>query len=453
MTSGSATAIAAAVRTGEATATRTVTEALARIDDDPLNAFTELDGEGAQARARKIDDIVSSGGDPGPLAGVPIALKDLIDHAGHVTTAGSSFYRHSPKESAPVVARLEDAGAVIVGRTGLHEFAFGFSSENAHFGPVLNPWDRSTSPGGSSGGSAAAVGAGWLPLGIGTDTGGSVRVPAALCGAVGLKVTHGAIPLTGVFPLAPSLDTIGPIARTIEDSLLAYRVMAGADTRDPWSRPTEDHGRPMRRVGVPSAWIEAAPLASDVADAFDAALAAIERSGVEVAAIDEPSLVPSSMIDAMAYGEVAPIHRQWWREQPEQYGDEIAERLEIVYSTTLDEHVASRAWRSGLQAALARVFEDVDVIVTPAACVTSKTIGEVTVPTRAGETNYRRALAWFTALVNHMSAPALVVPLATDGAPPPALQMIGPWWSESQLGEFAGRLELAGILGATEPAP
>ena len=139
-----------------------------------VNAFTEIDDEGARSQAAAVDDARSSG----PLAGVPIGLKDLIDQAGHVTTAGSVFYRHQATVSAPVVSRLEEAGAVIVGRTGLHEFAFGFSSENPHFGPVRNPWDTATSTGGSSGGSAAAVAAGITPVAIGTDTGGSVRVPA-----------------------------------------------------------------------------------------------------------------------------------------------------------------------------------------------------------------------------------------------------------------------------------
>ena len=188
-----------------------------------LNTFTSIDPEAALTRALRSR---ASSGTIGALAGVPVGIKDLIDHEGRVTTAGSAFYRHEADRSSPVVSRLEAAGAVVIGRTGLHEFAFGFSSENPHFGPVRNPWDPDTSPGGSSGGSAAAVAAGITPVAIGTDTGGSVRVPAALCGCFGLKVTHGRIPLDGVFPLATTVDTVGPLADSIGalDSLVPGHV-------------------------------------------------------------------------------------------------------------------------------------------------------------------------------------------------------------------------------------
>jgi Asp-tRNA(Asn)/Glu-tRNA(Gln) amidotransferase A subunit family amidase len=212
----SAAHLASSIRSGEASAEETVTEALEAIDASALNAFTLVDREGALTTARHIDERVAAGEDPGPLAGVPFAVKDLFDQKGLVNTAGSSFYRVVPGKTATAVRRLERAGAVAVGRTGLHEFAFGFSSENHWFGPVHNPWNPETSPGGSSGGSAAAVASGLTPVALGTDTGGSVRVPAALCGLVGLKVTHGRIPISGVFPLAPSLDTVGPITTSVE---------------------------------------------------------------------------------------------------------------------------------------------------------------------------------------------------------------------------------------------
>jgi len=230
--------IAAQVRTGRRTAVDVVTEALelaARSQAD-LNAFTLIDHEGAIARASGIDILVSSGRDPGPLAGVPIGLKDLIDQAGLPNTRGGSFPVEPSAHSATVVRRLGTAGAVIIGRTGLHEFAFGFTSENHWFGPVRNPWDLKTSPGGSSGGSGAAVAAGIVPIAIGTDTGGSVRVPAALCGVFGLKVTHGRVSLAGVYPLAPSLDTVGPMAANVADLTAAYLAMAGDDPSDTWSQ-------------------------------------------------------------------------------------------------------------------------------------------------------------------------------------------------------------------------
>ena len=224
------TDLAAAIRRREVTAREATAHYLDRSRrlQPELNAYTEI-ADGALEKADAIDEEIRLGHDPGPLGGVPIAIKDLIDQNGVTTTCGSGFYRHRAERSATVVRRLEDAGAIIIGRTGLHEFAFGFSSENDWFGPVRNPWDTDTSPGGSSGGSAVAVAAGLTAGAIGTDTGGSVRVPAALCGVTGLKVTHGRVPLTGVFPLASSLDTVGPLGRTAEDVEALYEVMAGHD--------------------------------------------------------------------------------------------------------------------------------------------------------------------------------------------------------------------------------
>ena len=248
-------------------ATDRVSEALrlAHESQPSLNAFIDIDDEHALARAGEIDGVIESGTYAGPLAGTPIGLKDLIDHQGRETTCGSAFYRVTADSSATAVRRLEEAGGVIVGRTGLHEFAFGFSSENVHFGAVRNPWDVDTSPGGSSGGSGAAVGAGITPIAIGTDTGGSVRVPAALCGCYGLKVTYGRIPLDGVFPLVASIDTVGPLANSIENIDLAYRAMSGDDAPEPSLRPL--------RIGVPQPWYDDAPMDDRVAAAFDGAVA------------------------------------------------------------------------------------------------------------------------------------------------------------------------------------
>ncbi len=224
----SAVEIGSQVRTARLRARSVVQEAIdaAERSQSELNAFTLIDSDGATARAEAIDALVDQGKDPGPLAGVPVALKDLIDQTGLPNTRGSGFRATTPSHSAAVVRRLGAAGAVIIGRTGLHEFAFGFTSENPWFGPVHNPWNLANSPGGSSGGSAASVASGIVPISIGTDTGGSVRVPAAMCGVFGLKVTHGRVPLTGVYPLVASFDTVGPLARSIEDLAAAYVVMA-----------------------------------------------------------------------------------------------------------------------------------------------------------------------------------------------------------------------------------
>jgi Asp-tRNA(Asn)/Glu-tRNA(Gln) amidotransferase A subunit family amidase len=445
--------IARDVGSGLRSARETVAEALAAAEAlHDLNAFTLLEPEAALARAAAIDESVAAGGDPGPLAGVPVALKDLIDHEGRTTTAGSSFYRGVADRSATVVSRLEAAGAVIVGRTGLHEFAYGFSSENDWWGPVRNPWDPSTSPGGSSGGSAAAVAAAIVPLGIGTDTGGSVRVPAALCGQVGLKVTHGRIPLTGVFPLAASLDTVGPIARSVADVSTAYGVMAGSDPADPWSvgppvtLPEHPASLADLTVGIPTRWVDR-PLHPTIAGAYDSAASALADSGARVVEVDDPRLDPSTM-PAATYAEVGLVHRRWFEEGPERYGAEIRDRLAAALSHTADEVAAAQAWRERLRRAFVAIFRTVDLLMTPTVAVPAKTIGRATVDTGAGPEPYRPALSWFTPLVNQAGVPALSLPVNAAGTPPPSIQLIARWWHEPLLLAAGWAATEAGITAA-----
>ncbi len=447
----SADRLASSIRAGEVGTVETITAALERIDASPLNAFTLVDHEGALAAARRVDDLIAAGEDPGPLAGVPFAVKDLFDQEGLVNTAGSSFYRVVPEKTATAVRRLEGAGAVAVGRTGLHEFAFGFSSENHWFGPVRNPWDPDTSPGGSSGGSAAAVAAGLTPVALGTDTGGSVRVPAALCGLVGLKVTHGRIPITGVFPLAPSLDTVGPITTSVADAALLYEAMAGPDDEDPWSalEPVElvDGPLPVEdlRIGVPGEWIDEGPVSADVAAAFEWFLEALTGLGASIVPIEVPGMVDTGRLLASAYGEVAVVHRQF-RASGREYGTEVERRMARAGDITLDEYVDALEWRARVRRSARDAFDRVDFIVTPATGVTVKRIGESTVPTNKGDVHYRSALSWFSAPVNHAGLPALAAPLDTSGNPPPAAQIIAPWWNERRLLEFGMALEAVGMI-------
>jgi aspartyl-tRNA(Asn)/glutamyl-tRNA(Gln) amidotransferase subunit A len=450
--------IAASIASGATSAVEVVGAHLERIlGDEDLNAYTHVDPDDALGRAHRLDTTRAQGRPAGPLEGVPIALKDLLDHEGRTTTCGSSFYRHRATSTAMCVRRLETAGAVIVGRTGLHEFAFGFSSENHWFGPVRNPWDPATSPGGSSGGSGVAVAAGHAPIGIGTDTGGSVRVPSAMCGTVGLKVTHGRIPLSGVFPLAPSLDTVGPLTRTVADAELAYEVMAGHDPADPWSTPEVVEPRlPTAsidglRIGIPTPWTDR-PLGPDVRDGFDRALRAIGDAGAEIAPVFDPIVTPPGMINEAAYAEVAAVHRIWWDQGPERYGPIVADRLAVAMRSTVDDYARALAWRAGLRNAMQRMLLDADVLVTPTAAVTRKVIGEDEVATEAGPEEYRRALSWFTALVNHAGLPALALPIAgsADG-PPASLQLIGRAGAERRLLAVGRALEEAGIVGFRSP--
>lgn len=454
-----AVATARAVRDGTVTALSIADESLDRAESARhLNAFTRLDRDGARRRARRIDEIVTGGGDPGPLAGVPVALKDIVDQAGIPTTAGSSFLDEVAATDATVVTRLEAAGAVIIGRTGLHEFAYGFSSENDWWGPVRNPWDPDTSPGGSSGGSASAVAAGITPIGIGTDTGGSVRVPAALCGLVGLKVTHGRIPLTGVFPLAASLDTVGPMTRTVGDVTAAYLVMAGHDPTDPWSRDRPIDAPDPRsvtglRIAVPHPWVDRS-LAPEQSSGLARARTALESMGVEVVDLELPGIDGHDLARFPgAYHEVADVHREWVEEDPTRYGPAIRDRFAPVLALTHDEIEAALHWRQSLMAAFADAFERCDLILTPATAARSKEIGSDLIDVGAGPEPYRPALSWFTPLVNQAGLPAITLPIedpAVTGLPP-SIQLVGPIWSESRLLAMADRLDATGLVARRVP--
>ena len=411
----------------------------AHASQETLNAFTELDDERALIRTEAIKASIEDAGESMSLAGIPIGLKDLIDQEARTTTAGSAFYRKTPERSATVVTRLESAGAIVIGRTGLHEFAFGFSSENPHFGPVRNPWDTDTSPGGSSGGSAAAVAAGITPVAIGTDTGGSVRVPAALCGCYGLKVTQGRIPLDGVFPLVGSIDTVGPIADSIDGLDLSYRAMSGERGEEP---------APGRlRLGIPQPWTSEAPLSDDVGAVFESTLTALAALGHSVVTVEIPGVVPSpELVNAIA-DEVSAVHRSF-REQGLPYGDDVAKRVDDCLAKTPEQHQEGREWQQMIRTKFAEGFHEVDLMITPTTPVMRKLIGVDMI----GDRHYRAVLSWFSAVVNHALLPAIALPLIGSGAPPVSLQAIGPLGSETGLIAFGRSLERAGLVGFT-PAP
>jgi Asp-tRNA(Asn)/Glu-tRNA(Gln) amidotransferase A subunit family amidase len=453
-----AATIAADVRAGRRRAVDEVDRCLDEIGEDPLNAFT-LVSDAAGADAAAVDAAVAAGQDPGPLAGVPVAVKDLIDQAGVPNTAGSGFPPTTPDVDATVIARLRAAGAVIVGRTGLHEFAFGFSSENEWFGPVRNPWDPATSPGGSSGGSAAAVGAGLVPVALGTDTGGSVRVPAALCGVVGLKVTHGAIPTTGVFPLAASLDTVGPITRTVTDAAVMFTALAGHDPADPWSRvgPPGTVGKPPSlgsiTLGIAHPWVDR-PLSDEVASGWASFRDAAGAAGISVVDLDLPELEYPGSILASVYPEVALVHADRYRAEPERYGREVGDRVASTLEYTLDDYLDGLAWRRRVGDALDRALLDgCDAVITPAVATLRKVIGVDTVTVGGTDEGYRSALSCFTAVVNHAGHPALVAPIAVPGTPPPSIQLIGRRGGDHTLLELGIALECAGLIATPPPPP
>jgi Asp-tRNA(Asn)/Glu-tRNA(Gln) amidotransferase A subunit family amidase len=455
----SAVDIVSQVRTGRLTATEVVEYALSSAErsQDTINAFTLIDTEGAMARAQAVDMLVEQGKDPGPLAGVPIALKDIIDQAGLPNTRGGSFPVEPSTHSATVVRRLGAAGAVIIGRTNLHEFAFGFTSENHWFGPVHNPWDLTTSAGGSSGGSAAAVAASIVPIGIGTDTGGSVRVPAALCGIFGLKVTHGRVPLTGVYPLVASFDTVGPLARSVDDLTAAYLAMAGDDASDPWSHPapvdrSEQAVDPSSiRIGIVEQWFDP-PHTQHIGTEIDRFLGTCSKAGFELIAVNDESLRPVPEITAASRAEILDVHGERFTAHADRYGPEVRTRLSDSYGVTVNDLVVAGRWISRAKAAVKRLQTDrFTVLLAPTVGVQSKTIGVDDVDIDGTAVFHRRPLAEFTAPINAIGIPSLAMPIMGSGTPSVSLQFAGPPWSEARLLTVGRWLETEGLVGFTPP--
>ncbi len=307
---GSLAGIAASVRAGERSARAVLAVSLDRVREleGDLHCFNEVTVEAAEADADAVDRLVRSGLDPGPLAGVPVALKDNLCTVGIPTTCSSKILAGwLPPYDATVVSRLRDAGAVAIGKTNLDEFAMGSSTENSAFGPTRNPWDLGRVPGGSSGGSAAAVAAGMVPLAFGSDTGGSIRQPAALCGIVGVKPTYGVVSRYGLIAFASSLDQIGPFAITVADAALGLEVIAGHDPMDSTSldRPapsllaTLDAGVSGLRVGI------VADFLSEGSECGDAVVAAAEALAAAGAKVDQVR-IPELLLGLPAYYVIAP---------------------------------------------------------------------------------------------------------------------------------------------------
>lgn len=369
--------------------TRACLDRIARLNPR-LNAFITVTEDSALTQARQADAELREGHWHGPLHGVPIALKDMIDTAGVRTTAASGLFRSRvPTADAEVVRRLSAAGAVLLGKLNMHEFAYGGSSVISHFGPVHNPWDTTRCAGGSSGGSAAAVAAGLCFAAIGSDTGGSIREPAAYCGVVGLKPTFGLVSTTGTIPLSYTLDHIGPFARTVMDAALVLQVIAGPDPRDPNSleTPVPDYAsalgatRRQLRIGVLRDYFFA-DLDPDVGSAVEQALAVLAGlfgTPREVAPLggdaDYAALVQSCIRVLQAEGYA--VHQAWLAEGSGLYQPATLQRILAGKEIATPDYIRGRRQLEQLRHSVARRLEGVDVLVTPSAPVPPFPIAEL----------------------------------------------------------------------------
>jgi aspartyl-tRNA(Asn)/glutamyl-tRNA(Gln) amidotransferase subunit A len=419
--------------------TRSHLERIQKLDQD-LNSFITLTPEIALQQARQAEVEIQHGEYKGWLHGIPLALKDLFETQGIRTTAGSSFFAdYIPDLDAFVVQNLKNNGAVMLGKLNMHEIALGVTNENPHYGDCCNPWDLERISGGSSGGNAAALAAGLCMGALGSDTGGSIRIPSALCGVVGFKPTSGRVSLRGVIPLSWNLDHVGPMARCVRDVAILMQAIAGYDPQDAWSMdvPMEDYLAEL--LTSLSDWRIA--LADDdyftdneIVDAE--VLQAVRKTGEvfeNLGAVVERVPFPNAWDAVMANGlmttaDAAAFHHQRLSENPEGFGRDVLKRLQTGSAYTSTEYSLARRMQTILRCQFSEFFNDYDLLLTPTTPITAPVRGSADAVERA------RLLTRFTAPFNLTGLPALTVPCGWSGEKMPiGLQIVSKPWAESRV--------------------
>ena len=442
-------AMAAAVRGGAVSAVTLAERAIAaiRLRDGAINAVTRLLDERALADAARVDALVAAGRDPGPLAGVPFGVKDLFDVAGLPTTAGSHLLEEAPpaRRDALAVRRLTGAGAVLVATLNMDEFAYGFATVNARHGTTRNPHDTARLCGGSSGGSAAAVAAEMLPLTLGSDTNGSIRVPASLCGLFGLKPTHGALPMEGVYPFVDSFDDIGPLAASLEDLRLAWEVLRGPDGGGE-VRP--DTGAPLKAARL-GGWF-AANVDPDVAAALDTIGGAV--GGLPEVALPQVEAARSAAF-LMTAAEGGARHLPELRRRALAFDPATRDRLIAGAMVPASAYFEARRFRAWFRAAAQHLLAHHDVLIAPATPTVAPRIDDPLISVDGRRVPARANLGLFTQPISFVGLPVLAVPIRRPGRLPLGLQLIGAPGREASLFAFAEKLSEAGLIGSSIPEP
>jgi len=452
-----AIAISTAVQSGEVSAKAVISEALERIavQNLALNCFTAVMTEQAIANAVRVDEAIAAGQNPGLLAGVPFAVKDLFDIEGLTTLAGSKINRENPPatQDATLVVRLKQAGAICVGALNMDEYAYGFVTENSHYGATHNPYDLSRIAGGSSGGSAAAVAAGLVPISLGSDTNGSIRVPASLCGIFGLKPTYGRLSRAGAFLFCNSFDHVGPFARSVRDIAAVFDLLQGADARDPvcTTRPPE-FCLPQINQGIDGLRIA-------VADDYFAkgaepeALAAVERAAQALGANQRVTVPEAHRARAAAYVitacEGSNLHFANLQSRPQDFDPATRDRFLAGAMIPGSWYVQAQRFRKWYSDRLQEIFQTVDLILAPTTPCVAPLIGQETMVIDGIDVLTRPNLGLFTQPLSFAGLPVLSVPIQQTNGLPLGVQMIAAPYQETLILRAAALLESQGTVTAS----
>ena len=447
----SARAIASAIASNAATASQIIDQTLTRIAqrNPALNAFTAVTPDRARARAAAKPT--------GPLAGVPFAVKNLIDVAGLPTLAGSKINREHPPApaDATLVSRLEAAGAILVGALNMGEYAYDFTGENAHDGASRNPHDGARMTGGSSGGSGGAVAGGLVPIALGSDTNGSIRVPASFCGIFGLKPTYGRLSRAGSFPFVSSLDHLGPFARNVTDLALAYDAMTGPDPHDPVCTDRVDEPvSPLLAHGIAGLRIARAG-GYFAANAGPEALAAVSVVARALNATGPIEVPEAARARAAAYiittSEGATLHMQRLRTRGHDFDPDVRDRLIAGTMVPATWVVQAQKFRRWYRSAVLRLFEEVDAIIAPATPCVAPMIGQKTFILNGQEVPLRPNIGIYTQPISFIGLPVVAVPVPQPLGLPIGVQIVTAPWREDVALRISYYLEVCGIAHATQP--
>ncbi len=425
MTEDTVTALAPKLASGALRSERLTEDALATIQklQPSLNAFIAVTADSALERAREADREIAAGRYLGPLHGIPVSVKDLIDVAGVPTTAASKLREgRIARHDAPVVIQLRRAGAVLVGKTNLHEFAFGTTNEDSAWGPARNPIDPTRSPGGSSGGSAIAVRTGMSLVSIGTDTGGSIRIPAAACGIVGLKPEWGEIAADGVIPLSRQLDHVGPLARSVDDAAVLYDVLRGA---------TPVAMEPAGTLaGVNLATLDAyfmERIGTEIESGIRAAYESLQKAGAALTSASLPHAADIAPVYLhLVLADAAAYHARALQERPYAYTDNVRIRLEMGRHVLAEDYVRALRGKQVIAREVEQALSGLDGLILPALAIEAPPIGASTVPIKGGQEPVRNAMLRCTQPFNVSGHPAISLPCGTTKAGlPVGLQIVG----------------------------